>query len=69
MAAQAQAQTTQLIQQIRTAYQAERQTTAPEVRDAAIHMFEQVDCTRSGAVVTIRWPFDAELVRRYWAPH
>jgi hypothetical protein len=67
-AAQAEAKATELIKQIRKAYETDRQTTVPELQAAAVRMFEQVNCARAGAVVTLSWPFDAEFVRHYWAP-
>jgi hypothetical protein len=67
-AAQAEAKANELIKQIRKAYETDRQTTVVELREAAIHMFNQVSCARAGVVVTLSWPFDAEFVRHYWAP-
>jgi hypothetical protein len=67
-ASQAEAKATETIQLIRKAYASERQTTVPELRSAAIHMFEQMSCGRSGMVVTVSWPFGAEFVHHYWAP-
>jgi len=67
-AVQAEAQANETIARVRKAYETERQTTVPELQGAAVHMFDQMSCTRRGTVVTVNWPFDAEFVHRYWAP-
>jgi hypothetical protein len=67
-AAQTEARANETIKRIRKAYETERETTVPELRSAAIHMFDQMSCVRSGMVVTVSWPFDAEFVHHYWAP-